>query len=404
MIEVIRGDCPNNNIELRIKYPVGGAVPTANWYFTWFEESIGTVSQYTSNKCTFPSGYWKKVRWDFPVIPLFYAFELPIFGYLDNQGIIGDSLANYLNRCVTGLAGYGRIINVGSNYLEVFLSPSDPINASLTCVTAFVVANTYLLPYPSVATTYNGQAGCCGTTLQNQTITDWKPIASGIGLDNVTVASPRKKRYMVEATDNSGTTDYQILNLDESFPTCGLVVTQPTCFGGRGCIEVTIPEWLNEPLSFEWNVNKVLYSTSKDICDLLPETYCLTIIDDKGCTTNCCATIINPLPIVATTTITQPSCVACGTTEQFGKLYVRVSGGNEDCKVCDNSVINNKTKGAYEYKLLPLVNTWTPTDIDNSIYINNLKPGDYKLKIRDCNCCYYDLDITITKPTIIAKI
>ena len=403
MIEIIRGNCPQNNIQLRIKYPVGGATPSSDSYFVWFEEQVGVTNSYISPKCNFPNGYVKKLRFDYPLaLPPLFAFEIPIVGYLDTFG--ADSLANYLQRASTGLLSYGRAISYGATYLEVFISPSDPLYSLLTCTTGSVASNVYLAPYPAGIVTYNGQAGCCGNIPTNQLITGWRPIASGLGLDTVSIAYPRKARYLVEVTDKSGTTDTETLEYEELSLVCMLTTFQPLCLGDTGSIEVTIPSWLSGDLTFRWTYNGAFFSNAMNISNLSPGTYCLIVTDANSCIIRCCSTIISPTPITLDIDITQPLCVACGKPDQFGRLFVQVSGGNEDCSICDNSIINNKSKGAYEYQLLPTVAKWTQVDRDNSIFIDNLKPGIYKLKVRDCNCCFVQQDITITKPTIIVNV
>lgn len=403
MIEIIRGTCPDDNIQLRIKYPVGGAVPSADTYYVWFEEDIGVTNTYTSPKCNLPNGYTKKLKFVYPLaIPPVFAFEIPIFGYLDTFGI--DTLANYLQRAASGLQTYGRVVSYGANYLEVAISPFDPINSLLTCSTGSVVSNVYVAPYPSVPVVYNGQAGCCGTLPMTQLITGWLPIGSGLGLDTITVASPRKARYLVEATDKSGTTDTETLEYEEFSSSCMLTTTQPKCSDDKGSISVSLPSWLVGDLEFRWTYNGAFFSSNMNITNLNAGTYCLSVTDTNGCVIRCCSTIVLPTPITLDIDITQPLCVACGKPDQFGRLFIQITGGNEDCSICDNSLVNNSSKGAYEYMLLPLVSKWTQVDRDNTVFLDTLKPGTYKLKIRDCNCCYIQQDLTITKPTIIVKI
>ncbi len=406
MIEQVRGLCPNNDIQLRIQKPTGGSITTSNWYVVWFKKNSG-VFNYNSPKCDYPFAYRKKLRIDFLAsLTPFYALEVPSLSYLDNNGIVPDTLLNFINRMATNLQGYGRVINTGADYIEIYFNTSDFLSTGLPCNIATIVYNIYNLPYPSGTVSYNGFTGCCGTIVSVQTITGWEPIAGAVGLDTITLASPYEGEYMAEVTDYSGTTDYDTIKVERYDTICSLEGSNPSCNGANdGSIIVNIPFWMQENIVFQWtDKDKNPISNSKDLFNLTGGTYCLEITDGNGCTSTCCITLEEPTDIVATLNITQPTCVLCGTPEQFGKVYVKISGGNVDCKVCDNSVINNKSKSGYEYQLNPLVNTWTPVELDDSIYFSALKAGSYKLKIKDCNCCFKEYDIVISVPKIIAKV
>ena len=132
-------------------------------------------------------------------------------------------------------------------------------------------------------------------------------------------------------------------------------VDSVTCNGNNnGAIELSVTGGTG-PYTFNWSNG----ATSEDIVSLAPNTYSVTITDNNGCVkTGISATVYQPLPLTATTTVDSVSCA--GSAD--GAAAVSVSGGN----------------GSYTY----LWNTGATT-----ASINSLTGGIYSVTITDRKGC-----------------
>ena len=150
-----------------------------------------------------------------------------------------------------------------------------------------------------------------------------------------------------------------------------VAVTNVFCFGGTtGAINLTVTGGM-PPYSFIWN-NGAL---TEDIFNLSAGSYSVTITDASGCTASTSASVTEPSSPVGGTIISQTN-VSC-------------FGGNK------GAVSVNGTGGfsPYEYKL-------NAGAFQSSGTFGSLIAGIYNITIRDSNLCIFNLQVTITGPSV----
>ncbi len=140
------------------------------------------------------------------------------------------------------------------------------------------------------------------------------------------------------------------------------------CFGNNnGSIDLTIAGG-NLPYSINWNNG----SQMEDLANLGPGTYCVTVIDAKGCSGNLCVTIDEPTLLEAV--VTSYNDVTCYGYND-GNIDVTISGGT-----------------------LPYTILWNNGAFTEDL--NNIGPGNYCLTVTDANGCFVTLCQQITEPDI----
>jgi gliding motility-associated-like protein len=145
-------------------------------------------------------------------------------------------------------------------------------------------------------------------------------------------------------------------------------VSDPTCFGGsNGFISVVVTGG-TIPYTYNWSTTPPLQGATATNLD--EGTYTLTVSDANNCSATVSAILINPVPIVVTTTPTPARCYNTAT----GIVTANVTGGAPP----------------YVYQLNGIIQ---PSNI-----FSNLLPGNYIIAVRDANGCEGTATFTITAP------
>ncbi|MEA3445372.1 MAG: SprB repeat-containing protein, partial [Bacteroidota bacterium] len=140
------------------------------------------------------------------------------------------------------------------------------------------------------------------------------------------------------------------------------------CFGNNnGAIDLTILGG-NLPYSINWDNG----SQTEDLNNLGPGTYCVSVVDAKGCSGNLCVTITEPTLLEAV--VTSFSDVTCYGYDN-GDIDVTISGGT-----------------------LPYTIAWSNGAVTEDL--SNIGPGNYCLTVTDANQCVVTLCQPITEPSI----
>jgi hypothetical protein len=390
-IKVVYGLCPGDPATIIVDNLLGGGGNPNNYYFNWFKKDpLNGTYPYLSTACMVNTVN-RKMSASF-VHPLYYAINFPIAGIFLNYGLLGAPVATVLTDLAAALQGYGRVIAVVGITLYIDFMDNDPQFGSYGCGTQGLnFIDYHVSPYPATPINNVFNVNCCGATLLNREITGWQPMAGGYGADTYTTP-PGPGIYMVEIVDEVGEADYGFIEVNEEIPTCALDVVQPTC-AGKNNGSITIPPFYDDSagITFTWTKDGDPFSNQKDLANLGPGTYCVTLQNTFECQRTCCTTIIDPLPLVITV-IEQinPTCVNCSNSNRFGTLLFEVTGGTTDC-------VDDCTS-PYEYSLNNA--EFQPLDFDNRKLLTRLTEGLYVLKVKDCNCCYASYTFTIKEQLI----
>ena len=141
-------------------------------------------------------------------------------------------------------------------------------------------------------------------------------------------------------------------------------ITQPTCYGGMGSVDITVTGG-TAPYTYLWSNG----ATTEDLISVPENLYFVTITDAAGCTTTEPADIYGPNPFNMIETITNNTCY--GTSD--GSIDMFVSGG-----------------------MTPYTYTWSTSAITQDI--TSLTAGSYSLTVTDANGCIINGTYTITQP------
>lgn len=149
----------------------------------------------------------------------------------------------------------------------------------------------------------------------------------------------------------------------------GTVVTTPTtCYGDNNGIIDLSPTGGTGPYTYLWNTTPK--RVTQDINNLTAGNYEVTITDSKGCTKVVPATVSEPTEITFDFTAVQPLCYG----EDNGSLTVK-----------------DLTGGVPAYSYLWSNTLTSPT-------INNLKSGNYWLKVTDSKGCFKTITKNLGEP------
>jgi hypothetical protein len=185
--------------------------------------------------------------------------------------------------------------------------------------------------------------------------------------------------YIIQIRDaNNNVSPFTIVVPNPLIPPCGGVISHESCYQKKDGT-ITLNPILNygENPSFRWTGPNGFISNDKDITNLEPGTYNLTITSPVGCKSTCTYTILEASELSAVVNVLPPECPSC--TDKI-TVEIVVTGGSERCKDCDNSPTG------YKYKIDPIMDEYEelPT---NPFYIDTFTEGLYRLWIKDCNCC-----------------
>ena len=123
--------------------------------------------------------------------------------------------------------------------------------------------------------------------------------------------------YTVEVTDTgngSTATDEVLITLDIDPPLVTANIIEPSC-SNPGSIDLTSPG----AVDYVWS-NGI---TGPSLIDLLPGTYCVTVVGDNGCAYDTCFSLIEAQELIITADVTDVSCFG----GSDGAVDVFISGG-----------------------------------------------------------------------------
>ena len=171
--------------------------------------------------------------------------------------------------------------------------------------------------------------------------------------------------YSVTVTDTNGCAATASPTVTQSTPaTLTTSVTNITCFGGTGAINLTATG--GSPFTYNWGGGV----TTEDRTGLATGTYTVTVTNAQGCTSTTSATVTTPSVLALSATATNINCIGGST----GAINLTPTGGTSP----------------YTYNWGGGVTTEDRT---------GLAAGIYTVTVTDANGCTATLSRTITQPT-----
>lgn len=169
--------------------------------------------------------------------------------------------------------------------------------------------------------------------------------------------------YWVSVIDSKGCTVFKNFTITQPAAlSVGLLPTNVRCFNlNDGTINVTVSGG-TYPYTYSWSNG----SATEDIINLAPEVYTVNITDANGCTAIATANITEPLPLAATYTAQNVSCIYGAN----GAAGVSVTGG-----------------------VFPYFYQWSTGATTSSI--SNLAGGGYSVMVTDANNCQLNQPLTL---------
>ncbi len=174
--------------------------------------------------------------------------------------------------------------------------------------------------------------------------------------------------YTLTITDARGCTTTEMVTITE--PSEGLTVTENItnvlCSGeSTGAIELTVSGGTG-PYTYLWDTG----ATTKDLTDLSPGAYQVTITDSQGCSRLERYQVIAPQALMVSENITDLSCFESGD----GIIDITITGGTA-----------------------PYTYTWSGGE--NTQDLNDLAAGTYALTVTDAGNCSTTGTFTVVQPT-----
>ncbi|GEM_PF-639286 len=189
----------------------------------------------------------------------------------------------------------------------------------------------------------------------------WNNAATTQNINNLTEGT-----YEVTVTDANGCTGTAAASVTTNSDITATTTTQaPACDGENGSITVDVSG--GQPAyTYEWNTG----ATTKDLMNVAPGNYFLTITDANGCSTNLSAVIESASSLTISNTPSNPACAG----DAGGSIMVEISGG-----------------------ATPYTYSWTNGATTKDI--SNLMPGGYTLTVTDANGCIITTTAVLEAPT-----
>ncbi len=172
--------------------------------------------------------------------------------------------------------------------------------------------------------------------------------------------------YTVDVTDANGCKDSTTVVIIQP----AKIVLTPTVFPASCWYKcdgqaIVVPKGGSNPYTYTWS-NGSTGPSVNNLCE--GKTYSVTVTDAHGCKQDTSVTVLNPPPIVLTTTSSPSMC-----SKADGSASVTASGG---------------TPG-YTY-------AWNTTPTQTTTTANNLLPGTYTVIITDANTCEDTTKVVVT--------
>ncbi|MFN8415256.1 MAG: gliding motility-associated C-terminal domain-containing protein [Cytophagaceae bacterium] len=312
-------------------------------------------------------------------------------------------------------------------------------NITITSPTAIVVSNT-----TTPITCFGANNGSINVTVSGGTAPYTYLWSNGATTEDI--GSLVAGTYNLTITDSKGCTATTSATITQPAAiNITRVITNVTCNGGNdGMINITVNGG-SVPYTFSWSTG----ATSEDIASLTAGSYTITVTDANGCSSNANYTVIEPSPLIFTTSITDADCSG-GTNGSIS--ITAVNGGTApytylwsngattasvsnltigsysvtvtDNKGCSNSAtysINTPTSMIVSGVSTPLICNGASTAAINIsisggttpyIYswsngantedLSSLPAGTYTVTVTDANLCATSRTFTIANPTPIS--
>lgn len=177
--------------------------------------------------------------------------------------------------------------------------------------------------------------------------------------------------YSLTLTDANGCTATASATISEPPLLSASALPQAVkCHGGDdGIITATVTGG-TIGYAYSWNTNPV--QTNAQATALLAGSYTVTVTDAHGCTTTASATVIEPTPLILTTSTQDVKCHGAND----GSATVNVSGGTQ----------------GYTY-------SWNTVPVQTSAQATSLIAGSYSVTVKDANSCMQLTTLSIQQPS-----
>ncbi|MCT4582402.1 MAG: gliding motility-associated C-terminal domain-containing protein [Flavobacteriales bacterium] len=254
--------------------------------------------------------------------------------------------------------------------------------------------------------------------------------------------------YLLSVTDDNGCQRDSLISINNINAPIIVVdsIHTPNCFGDQnGGIYVSISGG-TAPYSQLWNPNAI--SNTEDLTNVVAGNYTLTVTDNVGCISTLDTSIVEPSPILTTTTVIDATCDSCNgsailaTTGGIGTInylwsdnstnnsiqnlcagiYPVLVSDDNGCQTTSNVTINNTGGPTGENVIVnnvscnggndgsititalggvaPYTYFWPHNNSTNNTQ-TNLTAGNYSVQMQDINGCIRNATITITEPNAI---
>ena len=286
-----------------------------------------------------------------------------------NSTNLADYTYSWLNQSSTGTS-LNNIIGDKSYYVTVtgttgckgtkstFVTEPDPIDVSLSATPV------------TCAGDKNGTVTVAQITGNVGPYSiQWDTNAGSSTLSTVTNLSG--DLYNVTVTNPNGCTGSSHVQVKEApnFIVKKVVTRDPNCAGdSNGAVTLAL-EGGAQPYHYSWSNG----STENNIDNVVGGAYSYTVTDANGCALNDAATLIDPPPVIATSTAQAPVCFG----ESNGNITINATGGTQ----------------SFEYSLNN--NSFSPNNV-----LEDMSAGVYPIYVRDDKGCLYVDTATLIQPPL----
>ncbi|MBU0765732.1 MAG: T9SS type A sorting domain-containing protein [Bacteroidetes bacterium] len=305
----------------------------------------------------------------------------------NDQAVCADGQGVYLNGSVTGASGCvwsttgtGTFIPSATILDAVYMPSADDLatgnviltltttgNGACSAATDDITVTFTPLPY----TEAGDDATACGLSYVLNAIPDtgstgqWQ-AQGGVTFGNAshpnsTVTVTSSGTYSFVWCENIGycsACDTVIITFTEEI-TINVIENNETCSGSDGSANIIVSGG-NTPYSYQWSTG----ATSVALSGLTAGIYSLTVTDAAGCTETATATIINPYPLLLSSSVTDETGTA------GGSIDLTVAGG-----------------------VLPYSYLWSNGDTTQDI--GNLSAGIYTVTVTDYSGCTEEATVCV---------
>jgi hypothetical protein len=264
---------------------------------------------------------------------------------------------------LTGLAAgvYTGFVTDSKGCVDTLTAIVSNVGAPSATITAATVTNPSCFGSTDGAATVVAAGGSGGTTFAWNTSGEMTAAASMLPAG----------QSIVTVTDNAGCSSFAVVNLTQP-PAINISTTgeDVLCNGdGNGSATVTLATGGAGGFSFQWDDAAMTMGTS--LTGVGGGTYTVTVTDMNGCTETSTVTVVEPAPLTATTSSTDPT--ACLPATFDGTASATASGGTAPF--------------TYDWTLMS-----NGSSAGSGSFIFGLDCGYYSVTITDDNGCSSTVD------------